>query len=209
METFNMKLEPRVKTTLQLEILKLLREGNTPYEIALRKKVRPASITAFLRRAIAQKFIVCGQIRHGKRWINDYQNAVFLVDENGNRTKENISYGKLTVDYKEQSSDREVVINIKRTYQRKRKVKVIVDPKHSCGLSGLDFTREKVRIRDNHTCQICGKVWIVGKRRFDVHHKDLDSEKTHKYDIYENEKENLITLCHKCHLNVHHNNIKL
>ena len=68
--------------------------------------------------------------------------------------------------------------------------------------SGRDLTREKIRIRDNHTCQKCGKKWQKGKRRFDVHHKDFDKEKTQGYDNYEKEKDNMITLCHKCHLNL-------
>jgi 5-methylcytosine-specific restriction endonuclease McrA len=65
-----------------------------------------------------------------------------------------------------------------------------------------DRVRELIRIRDNHTCQICGKKWVEGKRRFDVHHKDCDKEKTLQCDNYEKEKDNMITLCHKCHLNL-------
>jgi 5-methylcytosine-specific restriction endonuclease McrA len=69
-------------------------------------------------------------------------------------------------------------------------------------IEGRERTRELIRIRDNYTCQICGKVWIEGQRRFDVHHKDCVKEKTKQYDKYEIEKDNLITLCHKCHLNL-------
>ena len=69
-------------------------------------------------------------------------------------------------------------------------------------LQGRDLTRERIRIRDNHTCRKCGKEWQEGTRRFDVHHKDCDPSKTKGYDIYEEEKDNLITLCHKCHLNI-------
>lgn len=35
---------------------------------------------------------------------------------------------------------------------------------------GRELTREKIRIRDNHTCQICGKKWKPNMRSFDVHH---------------------------------------
>jgi hypothetical protein len=70
-------------------------------------------------------------------------------------------------------------------------------------LEGRDLIREKIRIRDNHTCQICNKIWIRGLRRFDVHHKDCIKDKSRQYDNYETEKDNLITLCHKCHLNLH------
>jgi len=65
-----------------------------------------------------------------------------------------------------------------------------------------DRNRELVRIRDNHTCQICGKVWGEGKRRFDVHHIDCDNKKTRKPDNLSNEHSNMITLCHKCHLSL-------
>jgi len=68
--------------------------------------------------------------------------------------------------------------------------------------SGREKTREYIRIRDNHTCQKCGKKWEEGMRRFDVHHIDCDKEKSKKYDNYEKEKDNMITYCHKCHLNL-------
>ena len=75
-------------------------------------------------------------------------------------------------------------------------------------LGGRDFIREAVRRRDNHTCQICGKKWVEGKRRFDIHHIDCDKEKTHKYDNWKKEKDNMITLCHKCHMNLpEHKNV--
>jgi hypothetical protein len=69
-------------------------------------------------------------------------------------------------------------------------------------LEGRDFTREKIRTRDNHTCQICGKVWEKGMRKFDVHHRDCKKEKSLQYDDYGKENYNLITLCHKCRLNL-------
>lgn len=39
-------------------------------------------------------------------------------------------------------------------------------------------------------------------RRFDVHHIDCDNNKTRISDNLEIESNNLITLCHKCHLNM-------
>jgi len=47
-------------------------------------------------------------------------------------------------------------------------------------LEGREYNREKIRIRDKHTCQICGKNWEDGQRRFDVHHIDCIKEKTTK-----------------------------
>jgi len=69
------------------------------------------------------------------------------------------------------------------------------------GFKGLEFTREKARKRDNWTCQICGKRWKKGTRRLDVHHLDCDKSKSLKYDNV-SEINNMITLCHKCHLNI-------
>jgi 5-methylcytosine-specific restriction endonuclease McrA len=69
--------------------------------------------------------------------------------------------------------------------------------------AGRDFIREKIRARDNYTCQSCGRVWKQNERRFDVHHIDCDNLKTYQYDNLSKEADNLITLCHKCHLNYH------
>jgi len=69
------------------------------------------------------------------------------------------------------------------------------------GLEGKDFLREIVRRRDNHTCQICFKQWVKGKRRFDTHHLD-EGKEGYVGEKYENNKDfdRMITLCHKCHL---------
>jgi len=69
-------------------------------------------------------------------------------------------------------------------------------------LSGRDLIREQIRIRDNHTCQKCGKEWQEGMRRLDVHHKDCKKEKTRQYENYKKEQYNMTTLCHKCHINL-------
>lgn len=68
-------------------------------------------------------------------------------------------------------------------------------------LGGRDRTRELVRMRDNHTCQTCGKKWEEGQRRFDVHHLNgVCGKKSRKYDKVRDHV-GLITLCHKCHFN--------
>lgn len=83
-----------------------------------------------------------------------------------------------------------------------------IPPLRKQSLSGIDFLREKVRIRDNRTCQICFLVWKAGMRRFDVHHMDETMEGTsHTKGSYTLDKQNLeklITLCHKCHLRLDH-----
>lgn len=68
---------------------------------------------------------------------------------------------------------------------------------------GLDRVREQVRLRDNHICQKCFDQWLIGERRFDVHHLDeqMESVKDYKYDKANQDK--MITLCHRCHLNLH------
>lgn len=67
-------------------------------------------------------------------------------------------------------------------------------------MSGRDFLRELVRIRDNLTCQFCFKVWEEG-RKFDVHHleKELESNRTYKAS---KDMTGMVTICHKCHLNL-------
>lgn len=67
---------------------------------------------------------------------------------------------------------------------------------------GRDYTRELVRQRDKRTCQMCGKAWVIGERRFDVHHIIGCGLKSLDYDRKET-MDNLITYCHRCHLNLH------
>jgi len=57
---------------------------------------------------------------------------------------------------------------------------------------GLEFNeelKEQIRKRDNYTCQICGKE--QEKIKLDVHHIDFNKQN--------NDKNNLISLCHSCH----------
>lgn len=51
--------------------------------------------------------------------------------------------------------------------------------------------KERIRARDNYTCQKCGEKWGGGKR-FTVHHIDYDKSNCHE--------SNLITLCGRCNL---------
>lgn len=100
-------------------------------------------------------------------------------------------------------------------FGKKKKNRKYCD-KHIIHLEGKDYQRELIRRRDNFTCQICKRVWQVGERRFDVHHLDEDKEGWDnvkknptgtKQGVYANDKANLhrmITLCHRCHLNLPH-----
>lgn len=54
-----------------------------------------------------------------------------------------------------------------------------------------DSLREKIRKRDNYTCQECGKTQEKLGRKLAVHHID--------YDKTNNDEDNLISLCHSCH----------
>ncbi len=72
-------------------------------------------------------------------------------------------------------------------------------------LDGRNIVREKIRKRDRYTCQLCGELWIRGMRRLDVHHIDCVKDKTKQYDDIFLEHQNMITLCHRCHLLIHHN----
>ena len=51
--------------------------------------------------------------------------------------------------------------------------------------------KEKVRIRDNYTCQECGKIWVEGEEKFISHHIDYDKSNHVMW--------NRITLCRSCH----------
>ena len=70
-------------------------------------------------------------------------------------------------------------------------------------LQGRDRLREMVRVRDKHKCKKCGKKWEPGTRRFDVHHKDPELENLKGRQYKNHNPKRLITLCHKCHLNLH------
>lgn len=74
-------------------------------------------------------------------------------------------------------------------------------------MTGRDYTRHLVRVRDNHTCQDCGErrtpkqVKKTKKRLFDVHHLNgMCGKKSRGYDSVM-DISGLITLCHKCHFN--------
>lgn len=80
---------------------------------------------------------------------------------------------------------------------------------HLRDFAGRDRNREIVRMRDDFTCLLCLRKWSVGQRRFDIHHlfgqcglksRGYDSIK----DIYQ-----MITLCHKCHINLEEVRIKI
>lgn len=95
-------------------------------------------------------------------------------------------------------------INHKILTKEKRILLGIPDINFNYELGGRDWVRELIRARDKYTCQNpeCNKKWEQGMRRFDVHHLDSDSNKTKKYETYEELSRNSITYCHKCHLNL-------
>lgn len=68
---------------------------------------------------------------------------------------------------------------------------------------GREFTRFKVRERDNFTCAECKRKWKNGERHFDVHHTNgLCGKKSRGYDRLK-DMPVLITLCHDCHYSRH------
>lgn len=62
----------------------------------------------------------------------------------------------------------------------------------------FDGNKYKVLERDNYECQICGN-----KQQLVVHHKDCSGQS----DEPNNDIDNLITLCRKCHINIHRTGI--
>lgn len=55
--------------------------------------------------------------------------------------------------------------------------------------------KNKIRLRDNFTCQFCGKA--QGKRLLSVHHIDYHKENCNE--------DNLVTLCLSCHVKTNYN----
>jgi endogenous inhibitor of DNA gyrase (YacG/DUF329 family) len=51
--------------------------------------------------------------------------------------------------------------------------------------------KEKIRMRDNYICQLCGKSQIKNKRKLPIHHIDYDKTNCNN--------DNLISLCNECH----------
>lgn len=74
--------------------------------------------------------------------------------------------------------------------------------KESWRREGREYVRGLVRFRDDNTCQICKTKWQEPERRFDIHHKE-DNQGSKKYDGPD-QMDKLITLCHGCHLKLHH-----
>ncbi len=76
-------------------------------------------------------------------------------------------------------------------------------PKHNkfYGLEGRDYKREMIREHFNYTCQMCGRVWHEGERKFDVHHLSCRPEDSRKYDKKVDFKA-VTLLCHKCHMSL-------
>lgn len=65
------------------------------------------------------------------------------------------------------------------------------------GPGNTEKLKERVRIRDNYSCQECGEVWEKGKIKFTAHHIDYD-KKNHVFW-------NRITLCVSCNIKVNVN----
>lgn len=61
-----------------------------------------------------------------------------------------------------------------------------VDGKHKYGFGFNNKLKKKIKERDGNCCQLCGET-----KKLEVHHID--------YDKNNNEENNLITLCRKCH----------
>ncbi len=57
--------------------------------------------------------------------------------------------------------------------------------------------KEQIRERDSRVCQICDKTEEVNGRKLDIHHIN--------YNKQNNNKDNLISLCHICHMKTNGN----
>jgi len=84
--------------------------------------------------------------------------------------------------------------------QKKRPVKqYLYNIAQTTGLTvgSRDRFREIIRLRDNHTCQWCGRKWKEGERKFDV--CNIFGDNNHAKSVNNNSKVQ-ITLCHQCNL---------
>ena len=89
---------------------------------------------------------------------------------------------------------------------RERLAKNVWD-KYTSKIAGTSWQSisKKVRERDNYTCQKCGE----SQKRVIVHHLDWrGKERGRKAKDYNNELSNLLTLCDKCHNNIHRHKSK-
>jgi 5-methylcytosine-specific restriction endonuclease McrA len=59
--------------------------------------------------------------------------------------------------------------------------------------------KEQVRFRDKYKCQLCGCSQLENGKQLDVHHKD--------YNKRNNNINNLISLCVRCHRKTNHNRV--
>ena len=57
--------------------------------------------------------------------------------------------------------------------------------------------KDRIRVRDNFICQLCGVPELECKQRLDIHHID--------YNKKNNKKDNLITLCLWCNIRANYN----
>ncbi len=98
----------------------------------------------------------------------------------------------------------------------------------SIGREGREFTREKVRIRDNWTCKDCREyrptknifkynqkiIGLKGKKKaLDIHHIDGNCGKNSTGYDSSKDLTTMIAICHRCHYNrpehrVHHKDFR-
>jgi len=88
--------------------------------------------------------------------------------------------------------------------------KLFKDPRnHPRYINGISFEpyplgwtktfKEQIRYRDGYKCQICGCSEVENSRRLDIHHIDYDKNNL--------APDNLISLCHSCHMKTNTNAI--
>ena len=77
-------------------------------------------------------------------------------------------------------------------------------------LNSGDKAKLTIRERDNHTCQLCNIVWDRKRKMLDVHHLNKGKEGFDgRMKMKEFNPKRLITLCHKCHLNLPQTRLKM
>lgn len=137
---------------------------------------------------------------------SEIQNKVSITQKTNYKSGKNIPYlctekGKKTISViaKERMlSDNNPMLNLINQKKASNRMTGEQNPKWNNGasiklkpyyLNKNKSIRKKIKIRDNYTCQECGKTKTESK--IDAHHID--------YNKYNNNESNLITLCASCH----------
>lgn len=164
------------------------------------------SLTVFLRGATCQKCSLMRVAKFNKKRLKCKTNHHMYGKKHSEETKQKIGIGN-----KGKTKGRKCK---KRTAEHCKKLSLSHinvsgknNPNWKGGISAEHYPfsfckelRELIRIRDNHTCQNCGKPENELRRQLNVHHINYN-----KHDV---RPHNLVSLCDSCHSKTNFNRKK-